>query len=523
MNAVIYCRVSSKEQVEGTSLESQELACRDYAKRHNVAISKVFVEQGESAKFADRTQLLELLTYCKDKKKQIEILLVWKIDRFARNVEDHYAIKATLKKLGVGVVSVTEPIQADPNGKLMETILAGFAQFDNDVRAVRTVQGMQQRMREGIWPWKPPLGYLPPKIGKKTQPDQPDPRRFEPVQKAWQLLATGAYTKADILRLLRSWGIRAYRGEQVSAQLLDHLFRNPYYAGLVRDPWTGNEYQGRHVAMVSATEFARVQKLLEDRQNSQPHHRLSEAFPLRGVVRCPSCAAPMTGYFAQGKRKRYSYYKCQRPVCPTRSKSYAAKMVHEEFSQLLAETSVSPHLAVQIITAIFRAYWEERASVREAVLANQRDVARLTRQLQELISMRASQLISDAEFVSQRKQIKSELIDIQASSPHEEPTLLGDDELLTVSRAVSDLHNTWWPLRLDAKRVFNSLLLPTGYRFRQSRTPEKGLLFKTIQSSEHDLANVVPLIKENLNTLMSEIRKLLALLRPTDTTNNTSQ
>jgi site-specific DNA recombinase len=159
MNAVIYCRVSSKEQVEGTSLESQEQACQEYARRHNLTIAKVFVEEGESAKFADRTQLLELLNYCRDRSRKVEILVVWKLDRFARNVEDHYTIKAALKKLGVQILSVTEPIQADPNGKLLETILAGFAQFDNDVRALRTVQGMQQRLREGIWPFRPPLGY----------------------------------------------------------------------------------------------------------------------------------------------------------------------------------------------------------------------------------------------------------------------------------------------------------------------------------------------------------------------------
>ena len=68
MNAVIYCRVSSRDQVEGTSLESQERSCREYATKHNLTISRVFIEEGESAKFADRTQLLELLSYCKDKK-----------------------------------------------------------------------------------------------------------------------------------------------------------------------------------------------------------------------------------------------------------------------------------------------------------------------------------------------------------------------------------------------------------------------------------------------------------------------
>lgn len=121
MNGIIYCRVSSKEQTQGTSLESQELACKEYARTKTIKILKVFVEQGESAKFADRTQLLELIEFCRQNKGKVQDLLVWKIDRFARNVGDHFNIKATLLKYGVRIVSVTEPIDSNPEGKLMET------------------------------------------------------------------------------------------------------------------------------------------------------------------------------------------------------------------------------------------------------------------------------------------------------------------------------------------------------------------------------------------------------------------
>ena len=150
MNTVAYCRVSSKEQVEGTSLESQEIACREYARRNRLEVVQVFVDRGESAKFADRPQLLEMLSFCKNREHAIEQLLVWKVDRLARNVGDHFNIKAALMKYGVQVVSVTEPIDAKPEGRLLETILAGFAQFDNDVRAARTVQGMRRKLQEGI-------------------------------------------------------------------------------------------------------------------------------------------------------------------------------------------------------------------------------------------------------------------------------------------------------------------------------------------------------------------------------------
>src|SRR4051812_17049174 len=85
MNGVIYIRVSTKEQVEGTSLTTQRDACLQYAATHKITIEKVFEEQGESAKFRDRTQLLALIDFCRTR-KSIQALIVWKLDRFARNV-----------------------------------------------------------------------------------------------------------------------------------------------------------------------------------------------------------------------------------------------------------------------------------------------------------------------------------------------------------------------------------------------------------------------------------------------------
>ena len=90
-----------------------------------------------------------MIDFCRQNKNAVELLLVWKVDRFARNVTDHFNVKATLAKYGVRIVWVTEPIGANPEGRLMETILAGFAQFDNNIRAMRTVQGMR-KLQEGI-------------------------------------------------------------------------------------------------------------------------------------------------------------------------------------------------------------------------------------------------------------------------------------------------------------------------------------------------------------------------------------
>jgi site-specific DNA recombinase len=350
MNGVIYCRVSSKEQIEGTSLESQQAACREYARSNKIRVLEVFVEQGESAKFADRTKLVELIDYCRKNKGQVQVLLVWKIDRFARNVADHFSVKATLGKYGVRIESVTEPIDSKPEGKLMETILAGFAQFDNDIRAMRTVQGMRRKVQEGIFPWRPPFGYKSSVIAaeKKTRPDLPDPATFTLLKKAWKEFATGAYTQAEMGRLMLSWGLTTSAGRPFSPQTLSDLFRNPYYVGIVRDPWSGDDHEGQHVAMVTREEFTRVQQVIAGRNRSVSHRRDNPEFPLRGVVRCDSCLHYLTGAFSRGRSRRYPYYLCHGSSCSKRSKSYKAEDLQNDFDTLLDHLAPRPDKVLKL-------------------------------------------------------------------------------------------------------------------------------------------------------------------------------
>src|SRR5215831_4796756 len=181
---IVYCRVSSQEQVSGTSLDNQQRACLAYAASKGIEVVQVFIEKGESATAANRTEFLKALEHCR-KHKDIQAFIVWKVDRFARNTTDHFAVRAKLLQYGTILHSVTEPISSDPQGKLMETLLAGFAEFENEVRKQRCTGGMQGRLREGIWCWNPPIGYIHSKRIKerrKTRPDDPDPDRFYLIQ-----------------------------------------------------------------------------------------------------------------------------------------------------------------------------------------------------------------------------------------------------------------------------------------------------------------------------------------------------
>ena len=508
MNAVIYCRVSSKEQIEGTSLESQEVACRDYAQAKGMRVLKVFVEQGESAKFADRTQLLELVDFCRRNKGGVDTLLVWKLDRFARNVADHYSIKTTLLKYGVRVVSVTEPIDSDPSGKLMEGVLATVAQFDNDVRAMRTVQGMKRRLQEGILPWGPPYGYKSPvKPGeKKNLPDVPDQPAFSLLQRAWKLFATGAYTQAEMGRIMQSWGLASAQGGSFGPQSLYQLFTNPYYKGILVDPWDGREYEGKHTPMVTKEEFARVQEVIRQRNRSLPHQKDRSEFPLRGFARCDGCLHPVTGAFSRGHGGRYPYYLCQKKSCSKYGKSHPAGYVHEEFEALLDSVAPQPDILARIGDVLSEEVREYQAELTARRSNRKVRAERLERELQEAIRMRAQGLITDKEFTRHRKIIMDQRAALEAKTARATIDMAEvRAKFQEIAAPLVNLRRTWKTIQPPFRRRFERLVLPAGFVIGQSRTAELGGLFSFFRGFAHAESSVVPLRCESSNPIIPDI------------------
>jgi site-specific DNA recombinase len=104
--AVLYVRVSTKEQVdEGNSLSTQEKMCREYTSKNGYEVVQVYIEQGESAKTALRTELQKMLLFCSDKKNKINAVIIYKLDRLSRNTDDYSQLRLLLKKYGVEIKS----------------------------------------------------------------------------------------------------------------------------------------------------------------------------------------------------------------------------------------------------------------------------------------------------------------------------------------------------------------------------------------------------------------------------------
>jgi DNA invertase Pin-like site-specific DNA recombinase len=143
----------------------------------------------------------------------VHFVVVFNLTRFARDKYDHFALRSHLQSLGISLRSATEPIDDTSTGQLMEGVLAAFAQFDNDVRSDRTRAGMKAALELGRWVFLAPIGYLnaPRSMGKSLVHD---PERAPLVRRVFEDYATGLFTKEQLLKRARKWGLTNRRARR---------------------------------------------------------------------------------------------------------------------------------------------------------------------------------------------------------------------------------------------------------------------------------------------------------------------
>jgi DNA invertase Pin-like site-specific DNA recombinase len=170
MNCLTYARVSTDKQADKElSIPAQLQAMRQYARDRGWQILEEFVEAGASARTADRPALRQLLQRCRNQEQtKIDVVLVHKLDRLARNLADHVASRAQLRERHVTLSSVTEGVEDSVSGQLVEHILAAMAEFYSANLSEEVKKGMRQKVLHGGWPHRPPRGYRTVRNGLRS-------------------------------------------------------------------------------------------------------------------------------------------------------------------------------------------------------------------------------------------------------------------------------------------------------------------------------------------------------------------
>jgi site-specific DNA recombinase len=408
--ACLYLRVSTKEQTKNFSLETQFKACTDLCEENDWEIAGTFRDEGESAKTTDRPEFQKMIDFATKKSNGIGYVVVYNVSRFARNNEDHVAVRAILRKAGATLRSVTEPIDDTPEGRLMEGISSVVAQYDNDQKARRTRQGMLQRLQKGQWTHQAPLGYV--KVGEREAATlRPDPDKGPLVRKAFELMATGLHTEKQVLETITSDGLRTKKDQRLGLSMLNKMLRNRIYEGVMEVEGFGT-FPGKFEPLVGRELFANVQAVLDGRRPTVvPHDRNNPDYPLRRFIRCGKCDSPLTGSAPKGRNGTpYPRYHCFRCGAVSVPKQHMETLFLEGLRKLRANSDVFP-LFADIVTDVCAT---RNADAQRVAIKLTKDLAALRERQVRLVDLYADGKLSESMYALRIEALEDEVEKLEA-------------------------------------------------------------------------------------------------------------
>ena len=424
MKAVIYARFSSEKQNEA-SIEGQLRECLEYANFNGIEVIGNYIDRAQSAKTDHRPEFQRMI---KDSyKRPFDCILVWKLDRFARNRYDSAYYKNVLKKNGVRVISAKESISQGADGILLESILEGYAEYYSAELSEKVKRGMTENALKaksnGV---RPPFGYYV----DDTDHYQIDETLVPIVKEIFTLYLDGI-KGADIAKRMNERGIKN-RGFSFNYNSIFRILTNRKYIG---------EYKFGDIvipnaipAIIDEETFNSVQQRMSRNKKAPAMHRSEDDYLLTTRLFCGKCGAMMTGEIGTSHTSRqYRYYKCnhaKQGKCDKKSvrKEWLEELVLDEIKELLSSDEVVEELADRV--------YELQQQEDNAVASIQTQLTGVETKLNNLVEAIAQGIYSSAtkkaldELEERKQNLEIELFEAQMRNP-----------VLTKEQILFALHN----------------------------------------------------------------------------------
>ncbi len=325
--AYAYARVSSEAQAEkGTSIQSQLELMRGYAKQNGMTILKEFVDEAESATTDARTHFQEMIGLCRDNLQGVDAILVWKLSRFARNRIDSVVYKKLLSKQGIRVISVSEPIEDSPEGRILEGMIELIDSYYSEILAKESMRGLKQTAQQGYHTGgRPPYGYRLKTVTAGNTVKKVwdvEPKEAEAVKLIYKMHAEG-HSYDEIIKTLSDKGYKPREKKEWGKSSIFEVLKKPCYSGTHYFNTRKRKELGKRVHLRDEKDRSewiaiKVPRIVDDDvfdtvkakvgQRKFKSARKSTSQILSGLLVCGSCGEPyVIGDYYRGK---YPYYKC---------------------------------------------------------------------------------------------------------------------------------------------------------------------------------------------------------------------
>lgn len=475
--AVAYMRVSTEEQVNGMSKETQETAIKQYAAANNLEIVGSYWDGGHSAKTAKRPDLQRLLEDIESGKyPNLKYVIVYNLSRMSRNVGSYKGgIIARLAKKGVTIRSTQEPIDDTPAGKLLENISVAVHQFENDNKAATVHACMGTAVKNGWWVSNPPIGtqikknYTGEKntSGKKRYHATLEPNEDAGiVRELLMRYNRGEAEIVDLVELAKKMGLKTAFGNDLSYDAISRMLTQPAYAGLIRsEKLTGGELvKGRWEGIISEDIYREnLERFMNRFARKHPVRKYRKdrpEYPLKGCVYCSHCGKLLRGSApCNGSGEKSPRYHCSE--CG--AGSIAIGKLHEEFEELLKDVTPTKE-TIKLFKVIFK------RTLRESLETVNKDLKKKRKEITDIDEQKAKalqKLIND-KITREEKDLLDEMLNNQRLVLASEIAKLEARQSLSeaaIDRVVGFLDKPlklWKRADLATRRLLQQMVFPDG-------------------------------------------------------------
>lgn len=429
--AVIYARYSSDKQTE-QSIEGQLYDCYNYAKSNDIMVVGEYIDRAMTGKNDDRPAFKKMLK--ESALKKWDAVLVWKLDRFARNTIDSALNRRELSKNGVKLISVMESFGDDASGQMMAHVIEAINEYYSADLREKTIRGMRQSAMKAQSTGHIPLGYKV--VDKKLVIDE---RTRAIPEIAFRMYADGARL-TDIAAHLNEQGYRTRKGKLFTVNSFYCMFSNEKYIGKYK--YSDIEIEGGIPQMIPNEIFEKVREKLKTNKKRAAKNTAKADYFLSGKLFCGHCGEPMSGLSGTSRTgAKYHYYRCngvqKKTGCKKKNEPKAelealiCQAAKEAFSLLSREETV------QTIHDRFREYF----SVDDRITELERSLKECTKSAENIVNAIAmsggNQMLVDKlnELEERKAQLESSLRVAKAVGSYipskEQIAILVDDMLNT--------------------------------------------------------------------------------------------
>lgn len=331
MKAIIFARVSSKDQEDGHSLDAQIQSCFEYAINKKLTIIEQF-RVVESSTATGRPEFLKMVNFTRSQKDKI-IILCYCVDRLQRDFDEQYLELQKLIKLGKIEIhyiksEFIEHKDMDSSDKFRKNLDVLLANDYRNKISDNVKRSAKKKLDEGTILGDSPLGYLnKPRVDKKKEKVEVyiDPIRGSLVKKLFEDYASDMYSMSEICDLATTEGLVSKKGYKISKSQVEQILQNPFYYGYMK--YNNLLYKHVHPTLISKELYDECQQVRKGRRKSK-FKRTETPFVLKGLLKCQHCGC---SYSPEIKKSKYVYMR------PTKSRGECLYCHHLSESKILTQ------------------------------------------------------------------------------------------------------------------------------------------------------------------------------------------